>query len=160
MFGLGRRKPPAPAGNDEPAGTVRAVQTGAPAAYPQHAHRNGGTTGWAPMPGAANPSQQVGMFAGQLLTQYPTNVPGVQLKNGREGASSRWYYPTATYAPLGNIGQTPRPGVISGGQRFGSIYSGPMGPIQAQELKQQVAIAQVRQSGMAALDWAAALQDQ
>lgn len=159
---FGRRRKAPSRYDDALAGNPRArvsTQHVNPAPGGSRANIQGTVTGWRPMPGSQNPSQQIGAFDGQLLNQYPALVPGVQLHCGREWGNSRWYYPVVGGAES-NDTQTPRPQMISGGQRFGSIYSGPIGPIAAQQLKQNVAYQQVRQSGMAALDWAAALQDQ
>lgn len=114
----------------------------------------GGTAGWRPLPGQQNPSQQIGMYAGSLLNQFPAYLPGVQRSSGVEFLSSRWYYPTTGPVALGGLTQTTRPNNIAGGQRYGSHFSGPIGPISAQANAAAVVAAQVKQSGLAALNWA------
>lgn len=116
--------------------------------------------GWAPMPGAQHPSQQIGVFAGQMLSQYPAMLPGAQLFQGREAGNSQWYYPALTVIPNGNLQQTQANAVVAGGQRYGSIYSGPIGPISARAAQAAVTAAQVRQSGLSAMSWAKDLTPQ
>lgn len=113
-----------------------------------------GVTGWAPLPGTQNPSQQIGAFAGQRLNQWPANVPGVQLHSGHEGNNAHWYTPTLTAIPNGSLQQTQRPNNLPGGQRDAVRYTGPIGPLSARRNAVLVAAAQVRQSGLAALGWA------
>lgn len=129
-----------------------------PVVTPANAHVNG-TAGWAPMPGAQHPSQQIGVYAGSLLNQYPAYIPGVQLHQGVESLMPRWYTPTAFALPPGstNLQTTQRPNNVMGGQRYGSQFSGPIGPISARKNQANVVAAQVRQSGMQALQWAQGL---
>ena len=118
---------------------------------------SGYAAGWKAAGHGQHPSDQIGAFDGQMLTQYPTNIPGVQLKGGTEGMRSNWYYPSMTSIPLGSIQQTTRPNNITSGQRWGSQYSGPIGPATAQAMRANVTTAQVRQSGLAAMYWAQGL---
>lgn len=119
----------------------------------------GGTAGWAPMPGAQHPSQQIGVYAGSLLNAFPAAPVGVELHSGREWGSAAYYTPATTYLPNGSVEQTQRPNNVSGGQRYGSLFSGPIGPISAKANAAQVAAAQVRQSGLAATRWAQGLSN-
>lgn len=121
--------------------------------------RAGVTTGWRGMPGVQNASSQIGLFDGQLLNQYPARVDGVQLHGGREWGSSHWYYPSLTPLPNGNLQQTTHPNNITGGQRYGSIYSGQPGPLSVKANSAQLAAQQVRQSGLQAMQWAQNLYD-
>lgn len=118
-----------------------------------------GTAGWRPMPGSQNPSQQIGAFDGSLLNQYPAYIPGVQLHSGREWGNPNWYTPTALALPPGstNLQTTTSPNNIMGGQRYGSQFSGPIGPLSARKNQANVVAAQVRQSGLSALQWAQGL---
>lgn len=120
---------------------------------------NGLTAGWKPMPGFQNPSQQIGLFDGQMLNQYPARVDGVQLHSGREWGSSHWYYPSLTALPNGNLTQTTHPNNITGGQRYGSIYNGQPGPLSVKANAAQLAAQQIRQSGLSAMQWAQNLYD-
>lgn len=129
--------------------------TGLPAHTPQGP--GGYTAGWKGMPGSANPSQQIGMFDGGMLSQFPAMISGVQRKQGRESGSSRWYYPSLTVIPNGSVQQTTKPNNVNGGQRYGSIYSGPLGPLSTRRMAGNVARAQVQQSGLQAMDWARSL---
>jgi hypothetical protein len=143
-------------------GRPRAIRAHRPAA-PVPGHGGGpqlGTvTGWAPFGYGQHASNQIGAFAGQLLNQYPANIPGVQLDNGRQGAGvgSRWYYPSLTAIPNGSLQQTQRPNNVIGGQRYGSRYSGGIGPVTAKRNAAALTAAQVRQSGLAAMQWAQGL---
>lgn len=111
------------------------------------------------MPGQQHASQQIGMFDGTLLNQYPVNLPGVQLLSGREGNNPRWYYPTLAPTPLGNNQQTTQGTAFAGAQRFGSMFGGPIGPITARLFAARVSAAQVRQSGLQAMTWARGLNN-
>jgi hypothetical protein len=118
----------------------------------------GGTAGWRALPGFVPTAYQTGAYAGQLLNQYPARIDGPQLHSGREWGRTGWDYPTATPLPgNGQLGQTQRPNNIAGAQRYGSLFSGPIGPITAQRNAALVAIAQVKTSGLQAVQWAKAL---
>jgi hypothetical protein len=140
-------------------GNRRARLTGQHPAAPPSDHRPT-VTGWAPLPGAQGAHQQIGAFAGQMLNQYPANIPGVQLHSGREGNNPGWYYPSLTVIPNGNLQQTQRPNNVNGGQRYGSLFSGPIGPLSARRMAANVAAQQVRQSGLTAMQWAQGLSAQ
>lgn len=120
---------------------------------PPDASRIAGTTGWAANP-ALPPSQQVGMYAGTLLNQFPAMVTQPQLWQGREGLTSSWYFPAVKPLPLGSIQQTQQPAYLPGAQRYGSQFSGPIGPLSARLLSRRVLADQVRQSGMALVQYA------
>lgn len=117
------------------------------------------TAGWKPAPGFQNPSQQIGMFAGQMLNQFPALLPGPQLHSGREWGNSSYYTPYAKPAVVGNGGltQTTRPNNVASAQRYGSIFQGPIGPLSATKMQADVVAAQIRQSGVSMLGWAQAL---
>lgn len=118
-----------------------------------------GTAGWAAIPGTLAPWQQVGAFAGSRLNQFPAYIPGVQLHSGREWGNSDWYYPTRTYLPNGSVQQTQQAASDPGGQRYGSTFTGPIGPLSAKRNAAAVTAAQVRQSGMQNLAWAQGLSE-
>lgn len=115
------------------------------------------TAGWRGMPGTQNPSQQIGVYDGQMLTQYPANLPGPQLLNGRVGNNPGWNFPLLAPAPLGNNQLTTQGTADPGSQRYGSMYGGPIGPISARKYAARVTAAQVRQSGLQAMQWARGL---
>jgi hypothetical protein len=123
-----------------------------------------GTAGWRAMPGsvAYSPTQQQGAYNGTLLNQYPAYIPGVQLHSGREWGNPHWFTPTA-YA-LGpnetNLQTTTRPANVAGGQRYGSRFSGPIGPLSVKKNQANLQAAQVRQSGLSMLQWAQGLSQQ
>lgn len=117
----------------------------------------GGAAGWAPMPGYVPAAAQTGTYAGRLLNQFPANLPGPQLHSGREWGNSSWYYPAVRPLPNGSAQQTQQHNNLPGAQRYGSLFSGPQGPITAQRNAALVAANQIRQSGQSALRWAAAL---
>lgn len=137
------------------------VATSAPIAAPRHpgGPQWGTEAGWAPFGQGQAREQQIGAYAGQMLNQYPAMISGVQLDNGLSdsGVGSRWYYPALTAIPNGSLQQTQRPNNVIGSQRYGSIYSGPLGPVNAKAATAAVAAAQVRQSGLAAMGWARGL---
>lgn len=116
-----------------------------------------GTAGWAPFPGYVDPTRQTGAYSGRLLNQFPANIPGVQLHSGREWGSSNWFYPAVAPVPNGSIQQTQQPVNLPSAQRYGSLFQGPIGPLDAQKNAALVVAAQIRQSGQSALQWAAAL---
>lgn len=116
-----------------------------------------GTAGWAPFPGYVPEAAQTGVYAGRLLNQFPANLPGVQLHSGREWGSSSWYYPAVVPLPNGSLQQTQAPVNLPSAQRYGSLFQGPIGPLDAQKNAALVVAAQIRQSGQSALQWAAAL---
>lgn len=120
----------------------------------------GVVTGWAPMAGYISQPQQIGMFAGQLLNQYPAMLPGVQRHSGREWGNSRWQTPSKTPTPNGNLQLSQTPAQLAGGQRYGSLFSGPIGPVSARKNAAAVTRAQVQQSGLASLAWAQQLSEQ
>lgn len=159
-----RRRPPAttgtPADQLAPApvgfGAVVSVAPVLPAA--PSAAGIGGTAGWAPFAGYVPPEHQTGQYAGRLLNQFPANLPGAQLHSGREWGNSGWYYPAVRALPNGSQQQTQQHAYLPGAQRYGSLFQGPIGPLDAQRNAALVVAAQVRQSGQSALAWAAALK--
>lgn len=111
------------------------------------------TAGWKPGPGIPNPQQQIGAYDGGMLNQFPAYLPGPQLHSVREFGNSGWYYPSLTPLPNGNLTQTTTPNNVPGAQRYGSLFSGPIGPISAKKNAARLAAQQVRQSGLAATTW-------
>jgi hypothetical protein len=126
---------------------------------PPDASHIGGTAGWAPGPGTPSPQQQIGAFAGRLLTQFPALITEVQKHSCVEFMQSGWNYPMArpSAGDLGNLTQTQRPANLPGAQRRASQFQDPIGPISARGAYARVVADQVRQSGAAAMSWANAL---
>lgn len=147
--------PPVPGNIATQQGAYLAIAPAVPAAPSQAGI--GGTAGWKALPGLQNPNQQIGMYAGGLLNQFPAIIPGAQLYSGREYANSNWYTPTAAPVTNGGLSQTTNANNLPGGQLWGSQYGGPIGPISAQSMRANVVAQQVRQSGLAAMGWAKAL---
>src|ERR1700742_2814802 len=116
-----------------------------------------GLAGWAPGPGTPHPSQQIGLFAGRMLNQYPAIVPGIQRHSVREFGNSRWNVPLAVPSPLGNLSQTMNYANLPGAQRRGSQFSGLLGPINSRQVTASGVAQQIRQSGLQAMNWAAGL---
>lgn len=147
MLGLGRRKSLPPAA------------VGAPFPLPPVHSQIAGTAGWAAIPFTLAPWQQIGAYAGGLLNGYPANIPGVQLHSGREWGSSHYYYPQISYLPNGSVQETAFPAQRPTAQRYGSTYTGPIGPVSAKQNAAAVTAAQIRQSGMQAYQWAKGLSN-
>lgn len=157
FYKLGKHNTVAPSDTaTDPAGVAAAVGVLPPGAVGLDS-RTGYVTGWKSMPGFQNPSQQIGMFDGQLLNQYPAMLPGVQLHQGREFGNPFWYTPTQTYVPNGTVQLTQKKGQVPGASRNGSTYQGPIGPVSARTYKAAVTQAQAAQSGLANLAFASNL---
>lgn len=150
-MGLFRRRNPAPAPLPGAVLSAQALQ------HPQL--QPGLTAGWAPMPGHQNPSQQIGLYDGRMLTQYPANLPGLQLLNGRIGNNPHWYTPQVQPTALAGVQQTTRGTGFAGAQRYGSIFGGPIGPTNVRQMQARLTAAQVRQSGLAMMQWARGLNE-
>lgn len=115
------------------------------------------TAGWRGIGYGAAPSEQVGAYDGTVLNALPAIVPGVQLHQGVEGMNSGWYYPTVSAIPGGSPQEyRPTPGA-AGGQRYGSRYSGPIGPLSVRRMRQRVAQASIEQTALMAEPWAGVL---
>lgn len=154
MFGRKRARP-ANAGT----GQQWAVVTLAPApALPQVPGGRYGPTGWLPMPTMGPAPLQIGVYGDRLFSQFPANLPGPQLFQGVEGLNSSWQTPGTSSLP--NFQQTTYPENVPGGQRWGQSYTGGLGPISAKAMQARVVAAQVRQSGLSAMQWAQSLNGQ
>lgn len=117
----------------------------------------GGTAGWAPFGHGQHPSDQIGAYAGSPLNQFPANVPGVQLHEGVEFLSSAWYYPSISAIPNGSIQVSQHEANLPGAQRYGSQYSGAVGPTNVRLFRRRVAAASVQQTALLAQPWAGIL---
>lgn len=130
-----------------------ALKSHRPAAAPAGA-QVGGVTGWRGIP-TPSQTQQIGAFAGTVLTQFPVNLPGVQLNCGVNSMSAGWYTPSRSQLP--SFMQSQQRGFSAGPQRGGQTYAGGLGPLTVAQMNNNVAAAQVRQSGLAAFSWARGL---
>lgn len=85
-----------------------------------------GPVGWAAID-VAPPWAQIGRYAQPIPTQYPVNIPGVQLRQGVEDLDPRWSQPSRSATPTWQ--QTQKPANIAGAQRWGKSFSGQEGGI-------------------------------
>lgn len=111
-----------------------------------------GEAGWRAFGNGQHPSQQIGAYAGLPLNQFPALIPGVQLHGGREGNNPGWYYPSRSVVP--QYQQTQQFANLPGGQRRGSTFTGPIGPITARLFRARVAAAAVPQTSLFTQPWA------
>lgn len=115
----------------------------------------GYATGWAPM-GVRPASDQIGAFAGTQLTQRAANVVELQKAQGVEGLSAGWYVPANLSSSTG-FQITMHAGNPAEVQRIVGGSTGQLGPITARAMRANVTAQAVRQSGLSAVQWAAAL---
>jgi hypothetical protein len=104
-----------------------------------------------PVPAA---HEQIGLYGEAILSQVEGYYNQPQLHSGREWGQSCWFTPTVSVVPTFQQTQKPYP---IGGQRYGQTFTGPIGPLNVKAMQQRIAAAQVRQSGLMAQSWAAAL---
>lgn len=115
----------------------------------------GPTPGWRPLPNTLAPWQQIGVYGNAIQSNFPSNYVQPQLLQGVEGLRSAYYTPTKSGQVNFLLNQ--QQAYLPGYQRYGSQYSGPLGPISSKQLQQNVVTAQIRQSGLQALQWAQGL---
>lgn len=117
--------------------------------------------GWAPYGAGQHASSQIGAFAGTPLSQYPANIPGVQLRNGRIGNNPGWYTPGPPFVVPVAGGQdaqrTQAEAGPLGGLRYGQRYTGGYGPVNVKRYQANIAAGQLRASGLSAFPWARGL---
>lgn len=114
--------------------------------------------GWRGM-GVIPASDQVGAYTGTAVTMRGGNVAEVQRRQGVEGLSASWYVPPQLATPTGALNNMVNAGLI-GNQRLTGGTSGGVGPITARKMRANVTAAQVRQSGLSAVQWAQSLSPQ
>jgi hypothetical protein len=129
---------------------VAPIRTVTPPTGPQ-----GLAAGWAGM-GVLHPSDQIGRFAGTQLTQVGGYVTEVQRWQGVEGTSSAWIVPPQVNAGYG-WQLSMHTGNAAEAQRLLDGNNGGLGPITARAMRANVTAQQIRQSGLAAVQWAQAL---
>lgn len=115
-----------------------------------------GVDRWRPYPTAAGDWNQIGVGA-PWLSQFPARWDQPQLHQGVEGLRSGYLTPSRSVVPT--FQQTQQGANRPGPQRAGQTYTGPVGPISANQLMSRVTAAQVRQSGLQALSWASQLSE-
>lgn len=103
-----------------------------------------GTVGWKSLPIAA-PWQQIGLYDQPIPTQYPVNIPGVQLRNGVEDLSSRLSVPSRSNNPSWQ--QTQKPANLPGVQLWGKSFSQQQGAILGAAQENAVLANQIAASG-------------
>lgn len=116
-----------------------------------------GTAGWRAFGHGQHASDQIGAYDGTPLTSLPGIVPGVQLHAGVEGLDAGWCYPSVSAIPNGSIQQTPAVAAADTGQRYGSIFSGPLGPLNVRRMRARVSQASIEQTSLMAEPWAGVL---
>lgn len=97
----------------------------APGAVPQGIRM--GPVAWAGGLGVIAPWDQNGKYGQPVQTQYPTNIPGVQLRCGVEDMRKGWYFPSPSATPSWQQNQAAAN--VPGPQLYGRTYSGPLGGI-------------------------------
>lgn len=147
---LFRRRPRQLPAREPVAVAVAPVLTG-----PEPAGPRGYTAGWAGM-GVLHPSDQTGRYAGTQLTQVGGYVTELQRWQGVEGTSPGWIVPPQIGAALG-YSLTLHTGNAAEAQRLRDGNNGAVGPITARMMRANVTAAQIRQSGLAAVQWAQSL---
>lgn len=148
---FGRRKPAA----DLPAGEPVSVASALVQQVPRGVHPSGLTAGWQGN-GYLHPSQYMGVFAGGQLTMLGGATIEAQKRQGVESTSTAWYLPSNVTASLG-YAMTMRVGNPMEMQKLLDGNNGGLGPISAKQMRANVTAAQIRQSGLAAVQWAQSL---
>lgn len=119
--------------------------------------------GWAPAYGGSAPNEQIGAYSGTAVTQRAGYILEVQKVQGVEsvGTGTGWLQPPTQIDGQGGL--TSLQGANTPGaqlQSSGSAVAGGLGPITARRMRAAVAAAQIRQSGLAAYQWAQTLSPQ
>lgn len=151
---LGRRRPRPPAGVEPVTVTSANVRTTAP---PVQAA--GYVTGWAPAGHGQAASEQIGAFSGSALSMRAGNVLEVQKRQGVEGLGAGWYIPARLTSSTAYL-ITMRAGNAAEVQRIAGGSNGQLGPITARAMRANVTAQSIRQSGLAAVQWAQSLSPQ
>lgn len=118
-----------------------------------------GVSGWRPGGVKVAPIwDQVGVYGDAMLSQYPARWEGAQLWVGRQGNNPGWMIPGPGSIPAWQA--TANVVNVPGAQRMGGKPSNPAGagPISARAMRESVVMAQIQQSGLAAMSWAEALK--
>lgn len=129
-----------------PVGSVGAAAGAGPIGY---------TAGWAGL-GTLHPSQYAGRFDGGQLTQLAGYVTEVQRRQGVEGIGTGWAVHGQLNPATGYL-LTMRAGNPADVQRIVGGNNGSLGPITANQMRAAVTAAQIRQSGLSAVQWARSL---
>jgi len=103
-----------------------------------------GPVGWAAID-VAPPWAQIGRYAQAIPSQYPANIPGVQLLQGVECLDPTWQVPSRSNRPIWQ--NTQQPTNLPGAQRYGKIFSGAQGGVEGAAMANAVAANQIAASG-------------
>lgn len=120
---------------------------------------NGGQVqGWAGL-GVQLPANYAGAYSGQPVSMRGGFTAGLQRQCGTEGLSAGWYLaPGVAGAGLGNAWSGTQRGSSSpGAQLVGGAPGAGLGPANVRTMRGNVTAAQIRQSGLAAVQWAQSL---
>lgn len=120
---------------------------------------NGGQVqGWAGL-SVQLPANYAGAYSGQPVSMRGGFGPGLQRRGGTEGLSAGWYLPPGMAgAGLGNAWSGTQRGASSpGAQLIGGAAGAGLGPANVRTMRGNITAAQIRQSGLAAVQWAQAL---
>lgn len=155
---FGRRAPRGVAGSQYSAGSEGApasVTTGVVHTAPLPTGPDGFTRGYRGL-GVLSPDDQIGGWSGGPLTMVAGYTDEVQKRQGVESVDTGWYLPAALTSSTG-YAITMHTGNAAGVQRIIGGSNGQIGPITARQMRAQVTAAQIRQSGLAAVQWAQSL---
>lgn len=130
---MANQAPPPISSPDAPPFTVLALT--APGVVPQSVRM--GPVAWAGGLGVIAPWDQNGKYGQPVQTQFPTNIPGVQLRCGVEDMAKGWYFPSRSATPSWQ--QQQAPANVPGPQLLGRSFSGPLGGIQVASIGNQLA---------------------
>jgi hypothetical protein len=155
-----RRRAAAPAPEALNAGYGAGVTVAGVAPVAGAAHAPGGqqVRGWAGL-GVQLPANYAGAYSGSPVSMRGGFTPGLQRRGGTECMSAGWYTPpTSAGTGQGNSWQgTLRGGASAGAQLVGGSPAGSLGPSNVRAMRQEITAAQIRQSGLAAVQWAQSL---
>lgn len=138
-----------------PAGPAVAVAVAPVRTAAEPAGPHGYTAGWAGL-GVIAAHEQIGRFDGTQLTMVGGYVTELQRFQGVEATSSAWIVPPQINAAYGRQ-LTMHTGSASEVQRMRDGSNGGLGPISARQMRTNVTAQQIRQSGLAAVQWAQTL---
>lgn len=119
----------------------------------------GQVQGWAGL-GVQLPPSYAGAYSGTPVSMRGGMEAGLQRQGGTEGLCAAWTVPATTMpqTTLGNSwAATQRASNHPGAQRVGGAPSGGLGPSNVRAMRGAVTAAQIRQSGLAAVQWAQSL---
>lgn len=116
----------------------------------------GYVTGWAPAGHGQAASEQIGAYSAPMLTMRAGNIVERQKVQGVESLSSGWCIPGRLSSATG-YAITMRAGNAQEVQKIAGGSNGQLGLIGARVMRANVTAQSVRQSGLAAVQWAQGL---